>query len=333
MLGRIAVLCTALSLASVANAACDLFVPGTSNLQAYVDGLPPNGTLCIDPNADVWVYSSVVVPSGITIQAAIPTNDPSAFVIKAAQQLTGPVFITANGSSNITFRDIEVIGNGSTNSSNNSSAVGVFLLNTTNAVIDGVWFKNTWRMNAAAVSSHNVTIENSRFADMGYDALAQGAIYISQVDTASIHDNIVVGRNNGPSGDGGIDCYQSTSVDIFNNNISNTGESSIYTSGSACPGIAIYNNAITNSNEWGIDMVNINGATISGNVVTNSFFAGMVVWDGSNSEVSNNQFYDNNRGGYIPCQGIAKKGTQTGMIYKGNTGSPTPIECIYNGKF
>ncbi|MEM1089099.1 MAG: right-handed parallel beta-helix repeat-containing protein [Pseudomonadota bacterium] len=306
---------------------CDVFVSPGSSIQAAINSSAPYDVVCLQPGVHN-VSQTINLIAQTTIKGN--SSNKANVSVNASSSLVGPVFRATSRSGSMrshTFEGFTIRNNGSSQSNSRASAID--LKDTEYSTITDMNLFNTWRMSVIVQDSYNVFVSNSSFKDMGFAPQAQGAFWINQSDRVFVFDNDITGRNNGPGGDGGIDCYNSTNVSIFSNTSVNSGESAIYTAPNpmGCTGIAVWDNQVTGSNEWGIDLVDANGAFVHANTVISSNFGAMVLWDSTNADVQWNTFTNNNGSGVGTCQGLNKKGNTSGLIFANNVGNPT-LQCI-----
>ncbi|HET8941070.1 MAG TPA: right-handed parallel beta-helix repeat-containing protein [Rudaea sp.] len=146
---------------------------------------------------------------------------------------------------------------------------------------------------------------------------------------AWVNDNYIIDNNNGPDGDGGIDCYGVDQINVFKNSLVNTGESSIYTATPGCTHMAIWGNDIHNSNEWGIDVtLGASNVTIASNLVNGAHYATMVLWQVSNVTVQYNTMLNGNISGTAPCRSIVVDTVTGYTIDNTNDVDSGPLYCL-----
>lgn len=312
-------------------APCTITVPAGGNIGAAISGSTGPQTICL--TAGTYNLSvGFEVRSDIALRGLGAT--PQATVLNAASNLVGHMIQIDDSAHDVVLENFKIVSNGANQSS--IDGVGIGMTNASNVAIRNIDVSNTYRMNIAIGSSSNVTVANTTFSLMGFEApAAVGAIWINRSDNIVFESNSVTGRNNGPGGDGGVDCYASSDVIIRNNTVLNAGESAIYTTlnsepnSFACKNVIITDNTINHSWEWGIDMRGLDGALIRRNNIQNCRFPAMSIWDSANSQVLDNTMNNNNQAP-VPgaCQGINRQGSQTNMTYSGNTGNGTTL-CNY----
>lgn len=259
---------------------------------------------------------------------------PQTTILNAASNLVGHMVQIDENAHDVTLENFKIVSNGANQTSIDS--VGIGMTNVSEVAIRRIDVSNTYRMNIAMGSSSNVTVANTTFSLMGFKQPdAVGAIWMNRSDNILFENNTVTGRNNGPGGDGGVDCYASSDVIIRNNTVTNAGESAIYTTlnsepnSFACKNAVISDNTIRNSQEWGIDTRGLDGALIRRNLIENCNFPAMSIWNAANSRVIDNVMNNNNQAP-VPgtCQGINRATPQTNMTYSGNSGTGTTL-CNY----
>lgn len=321
--------CVACLSISDAQASCTANLLQGGNLASAIASLTPPAVLCLQSGSTPYVINNTItLPSNVTIMGTgtNPILPASETVIQSASTLTGPMFSIPATSSYVSIEKLKLVGN--TNQLTNLSATNVSIDGADHVVISKDWFSGASRMNLAISDADAITVSGTLFDSMGFQSGAQGAIWVNDSNDVNIQNAHITGRDNGPGGDGGIDCYGSSNVVINQSNITRSGESAIYTSdagGSACDGIKITNNIVQYSDEWGIDIDGANAALIDHNDVWYANWGGISLWDTSSSVIQNNNLVDNNQGGTSYCNGINIHGTNVGNTFISNTGG----SCTY----
>jgi len=320
------------TVASAPQSGCAITVPPGGSIGSAVASVVPPATVCLQ--GSYTVAQSVNLRSGVTIAGAAAS--PSGAQVGASASLQGPMFRIPAGTTDVAIENLVAFSNGLQQAQ--LDAVIVDVSGASRVKLSKLEMSNTYRMTIAINQSSDVLVSESRFSGMGLQdcaACAIGSLWINDSNGVLVEDNVITGRNNGPGGDGGIDCYGSANVVVRRNNLSQTGESAIYSTfgapgTTACRNISVTDNVITGSNEWGIDMRGLDGAYISGNRVERSKFGAMSMWDIANTQVVGNQMFSNRTSGdRRMCQGINRTGYQLKNTYTGNVGNGT-ILCNFN---
>lgn len=317
-----------LQVAPPGNSGCSTTVASGGSIANAIEKTAAPATICL--LGTYQIANTVVVPSRITIKGvgAVPQET----VVSATSSLQGAVFQVQFAASDVSIENLRIVSNGSQQTQ--LSAVAVEMNLASRIALRSLDMSNTYRMTVAINMSTDVLVADSTFAVMGLQdcgACALGAFWINNSMGVTVERNVVTGRNNGPGGDGGIDCYGSTDVIVRDNSIFNAGESAIYSTyagnaSQACRNIRITGNYVRGSNEWGIDMRGLDGAYIANNRIENSRFGAMSMWEISNSLTENNAMFNNRTSGdRRMCQGINLNGYQINNIYRGSTGNGTLI--------
>ncbi|MDJ0840925.1 MAG: right-handed parallel beta-helix repeat-containing protein [Acidobacteriota bacterium] len=308
-------------IAPVTFAATHYVAPG-QNIQSVLDSSGAYDTVILQ-SGDHYISQTLRLPARTTLKGGGPNRNSVSLI--AMSSLVGPVIKAVNDSTGSDrshkILDMQIISNGTAQSS--TEATGIMLWNVQYSEVNNVVIRNTWRMSISMQNSYHIYVFNSEFRDMGFGPTALGSFWINNCDRVWIGDNVIYGMNNGTKGDGGIDCYGSTMVKIYRNDLYDTGESSIYAANAGCPGIEVWGNYITGSNEWGIDLVNSPGAFVSSNEIRNSFHGAIVLWDSPNAEVTYNVMFNNNTGGHVSCNGLNRRGNTSGLTFTNNSGNGT----------
>lgn len=312
-------------------APCTITVPAGGNIAAAISGSTGPQTICLTAGT-YTLATGINVRSDIVLRGLGAT--PQATVLNAASNLVGAMIRLDDDAHDVVLENFKIVSNGANQSS--TDGIGIILFNVAEVAVRKIDVSNTYRMNIAVGTSSNVTVANTTFSLMGFEQpAAVGAIWINRSDNVLFTNNNVTGRNNGPGGDGGVDCYASSDVIIRNSTIVNAGESAVYTTlnadpnSFACKNVVISDNTIRNSQEWGIDMRGLDGALIRRNTVENCRFPAVSLWDSINTRVIDNAMNNNNQ---LPlpgtCQGVNRRGTQANNTFSGNTGNGTLL-CNY----
>ncbi len=319
---------------------CTTTLPQGGNLASAIASLTPPATLCLQSGSTPFVLtSSISIPSNVEIQGLGQKIDTGqqingqeiylpacyATTIQAQSSFSGDMF-DITSTTGIKINNLTINGNTTTSVGPNTNLT---ITGGSSITLSDVQFKNVVRMNLAINQAQYVTLLHDEFRGMGGGhSTGQGAVgsmWINNSNHVDVENANVLGRGNGPGGDGGIDCYGSSSVTINQSNISESGESSIYTTNSpgqsACNGIVITNNIIGNSWEWGIDTVGLSGANIANNNISNTYYGGISMWNDSNNVVQNNQMFNINTDGSSGDCDVTFQGTNVNntVVNSGST--------------
>lgn len=312
----------ALLISSNALSACDLTIESLHNIQKSLKEIGPNKTLCLEPGAYFPTDKIVMLPGqeirGLASDNQIIYHDK--VVIFSNQSRA----IVANDNTRIRHLVIRrgIIGPQPT--------FGILAHYKNNVTIWSVKIQGM-KIGIGLNHSNGSRILNT-FINQGGDLTdnkANPSIWISNSDYTYVHYGHVIGRGNGPGGDGEIATYNSKGVTINGTHVTDSGASAIYMVN--CDNCKVINTRITRADEWGIDVVQGSDNFVGkNNIVSYSNFGGSVfdeagstggLWDG-------NKYKYNNIMGVGNCEGINIKGNPNNVTLTNNT-STGNIYCIY----
>jgi hypothetical protein len=175
------------------------------------------------------------------------------------------------------------------------------------------------------------TENNGNPNSVWYDGLWQQkpdpSIYIWGSSNIEILYGWYEGSSNGPGGDGEIQCAYSTNFLIDGAHIVNTGASNAYFNN--CDNATITNAVLTDSDEWGIDVVNgSTNFTAINNTVINASYGGAVFEESTSGlgTFNSNTFITNNLSHSRTCEGVNVIGNVSNV-------DVTPSNTMYYDSF
>lgn len=169
-----------------------------------------------------------------------------------------------------------------------------------------------------------------------FNGKADPSIWISSSNFTTVDHGHMIGRANGPGGDGEISAYNSIGVVIKGTHVTDSGASAIYMVN--CDSCKVEDTYVWRADEWGIDIVGGSDNFIGrDNVVGYSNFGGSVfdeegsVFPGSGSAEAiwdGNSYYYNSAMGVGSCDGINVIGNPNNISLINNT-STGQVSCTY----
>ena len=309
---------------------CTRILTPATNLVSYIATLPTGyNIVCLKPGTYV-LSSRLVIPSNTVIQGMAQGPNRSSTLFLAAGVDTEAIAII--GKQDISLRHLKLDGNG-VNQANNSNLVGISIAQSHAISISDLEIAHTSKMGIAASQVAYLDIHGSLIdtMDEADSPAAVGAIWISNNSQfAWIGDNYIIGRNNGPGGDGGIDCYGTDEITIYRNTLADTGKSSIYTGSPGCTNMSIWGNDIHNSNEFAVDItLGANHVYVGGNLIDRTALAAMVFWQADNVTVEYNSMLNGHAfPPSVPCKSIVVDTVPSISINNTNHVDSGPLYCF-----
>jgi|GEM_PF-1025996 len=300
---------------SCTSIACDVVVHPGGSIQGALSGHAT--TICLAPGIHT-VTSGIIIPPGKTLKGQTANRDDA--VINAMVSNATRVITVSSGTTlyNFTIRG----------ASGHVPEYGLLIYNASNVSAWGLNISGSL-INAGIVASSNIFFGDNVLSNPGIanNKIADPNLWISSSSDVDVWYGALIGRANGPGGDGELSCGQSNRIRVTGTNVVDSGASAIYFVN--CVNSSIKNTYISNAGEWGLDIVNGSHYIIAeNNYVHTARWGGMVYSkDNISGAIRNNQFVRNNTSGYRDyCNGINFSGAVS-VTQTGNTVNSGLLNC------
>jgi hypothetical protein len=322
-----------LFLISKSASACNVTLnPGLNVVSSAVSSASSGDTICLN-NGTYSETTTIQLKQNQTLKG-LGSNKTDAVIYSTSD----PIINSAPGATVFNFK---IIGDPS-----NLPFIGVHVENAPNSTVWSLLITwTTWAIQMRSSDGSNLWDIYTEYNGDPLNGNADGDVFIHNSDDVEILYGSLVGKNDGPFGDGGsIACFGSSGLLIDGTYFTHSGNSSIYFVD--CDNSTVQNTTIYGSNEWGLDIVSgttaghagyplyLDGTanfTAIGNTITNSYFGASVFDEAGNGSgtYTNNIFNSNNQSSTRSCQGINVIGSTGNVTLSGNTASPSPVICSY----
>ncbi len=293
--------------------ACDLTINSTQDIQAGLNAIGVNKTLCLQPG----VYkpsATITMQTGQTLRGLA---SDSQIINQQLVQIKSNADRIIRTADNATVRHLAI----TRNTPFALPSYGVLAFNDENVTL---WTLKITRANIAIglVEAHGSTLLNNHISLTG-DGLSNGAnpaIWVHDSDDVQIKYGEVVGRNNPPHGDGEIAAYDSDNLLIDGVHHNYSGTSAIYLVN--CDSCTVKNSVISFAQGWGLDVVDgSDNFHALNNTIRYSRLGGSVFYefDSIGGVWENNNYIYNNQNGGSYCDGINVRNNPANVTLINNT--------------
>lgn len=303
--------------ASFAANACNITLSSGANLHTAV-ATYAGQTICLNAGTYNLGATTLNIPAGTTIEGLAASRD--AVVINSSA-----VRAIEPGNS-VMLKNFLLNGPGP------GGVFGILSYQRSGLIIWGLRIQN-FLINIGVNGSSNVDIWDTfmRYNGNVSNGIADPNVWISDANDVVILYGEVIGRANGPGGDGEIASYNSTGVVIDGMHTVDVGASAMYMVN--CDYCRISNTISHRPGEWGIDVVSgSDHFQANNNSVSWAKFGG-AVFDEAGSiggTFTGNSFNNNRQMGVGACNGINVIGNVAGVTQSGNTSTPSGVICKFN---
>jgi hypothetical protein len=306
--------------------ACDLTISPGQDIQASLNAIGANKTLCL--NAGIFTSNSSIT-------------------LKSGQRLTGVsgnvagLLTTIQSSADriISMNDNSQIDNFNLKSMTGSLAT--FGVLTYFDVNPKIWNLNITHVKIGiGVNGSTGTQLLNNYLSLNGDlnnGIPDPSIWITNTVNTKLWYGYIVGRDNGVPGsqgfligDGEVSCYNSVGLTITGTRHDKSGTSSFYLVN--CDNATLDEVNVFYSNGFGLDIVDgTDNLVVKNSKVYFSKLAASVFDELENNSGTfmNNLFYNNNTSGQSNCAGITVIGNPSKITLVGNTAIPSPLTCLY----
>jgi hypothetical protein len=312
MLASLFLLC-----ASFAAHACDITLSSGANLHAAVASYAGK-RICLNTGTYNLGSATLDIPAGTRIEGLAASRDAVAINSSATRAI-----VPGNG---VMLKNFLLNGPGA------SGEFGILSYQRSDLIVWGLRIQN-FLISIGVNGSSNVDVWDTfmRYNGNLSNGIADPNVWITDANDVVILYGEVIGRANGPGGDGEVAAYNSTGVVIDGLHTVDVGASAMYMVN--CDYCRISNTVTHRPGEWGIDVVSGSDYfQANNNSVWWANFGG-AVFDEAGSiggTFSNNSFNHNRRMGVGACNGINVIGNVTGVSQSGNTSTPAGVICKFN---
>lgn len=302
--------------APFAASACDVTVASGTNLHTVV-AANPGKRICLGSGTYNLGATALAVPAATTIEGLGTTRDA--------------VVINSSAPRSIEPGNGVMLKNFLLNGSGPASVFGILSYYRTDLIVWGLRIQNHL-ISIGVNGSTNVDIWDTfmRYNGDTGNGIADPNVWITDANDVTILYGQVIGRANGPGGDGEVASYNSTSVVIDGLHTVDVGASAMYMVN--CDNCRISNTQNDRPGEWGIDVVSgSDNFQANNNRVSWAKFGG-AVFDEAGSvggTFTGNTFQYNRQLGVGACNGINVIGSVAGVSQSGNTSTPAGVICKY----